>query len=139
MAWNLNHRPYLKSFTDGNALMYLGFKGQNFTWVREVEGVIVLQERLDRGLINEEWLFSWPDTCISHLARTGSDHCPLLLTTDPLMTKGRKLFRFEAYWAEDPECKEVVSNQWALGIGHTMQKKKGLLSISLQNRASAME
>lgn len=84
----------------------------------------MLQERLDRGLSNEEWLYSWPNTCITHLTRTGSNHCPLLVTTIPMLTKGRKLFRFKSYWAEEPKCKEVISNQWALGIGPTMQKKR---------------
>ncbi|CAL8162626.1 unnamed protein product [Prunus armeniaca] len=39
---------------------------------------------------------------VSHGLRLGSEHCPLIIDNNPTVCKAKKLFRFEAKWAEDP-------------------------------------
>lgn len=73
VPWSQNRRQFLKPFLDSNCLVDIGYKGQQFTWAKKEFGEVVLQERLDRGLINDDWLLAWPNSCISHLIRLGSD------------------------------------------------------------------
>ncbi|CAB4279600.1 unnamed protein product [Prunus armeniaca] len=40
---------------------------------------------------------------VSHGVVLSSDHCPLIINTDPKRYICKKLFRFEAYWAKDDE------------------------------------
>ena len=78
-TWNPSIHKYLNDFMRSNGLMDLGFSGQNYTCARSEGGIITLQERLDRALINDGWHLLWPNSHITHLPRVGSDHCPLLL------------------------------------------------------------
>lgn len=41
-------------------LIYLGFKGNPFTWVRMIGGKRFMQTRLDRALSNEDWRLLFP-------------------------------------------------------------------------------
>ncbi|KAL4302657.1 hypothetical protein GQ457_10G023960 [Hibiscus cannabinus] len=50
--------------------------GPRFTWGRGI-----LLQRLDRCVGNDKWLDQWPQSYVSHLARLGSDHHPILLST----------------------------------------------------------
>lgn len=55
------------------ALQELKFKGRNFTWwSRRIEGDIV--KRLDRVLINQEFLDIFATSKVHHLIREGSNH-----------------------------------------------------------------
>lgn len=62
-------------------LLDLGFKGSKYTWTnkRYKHRRHLILERLDRCLANETWLHLFPETSVSHMARTHSDRCPLLV------------------------------------------------------------
>ena len=42
-----------------------------------------------------------------------SDHCPVVVKVVEDSPKGRRLFKFEAYWAKEAECREVVCRSWS--------------------------
>ncbi|RYR58628.1 hypothetical protein Ahy_A05g024488 [Arachis hypogaea] len=46
-----------------------------------------------------------------------SDHCALILETQP-RGQIQKEFRFEAFWAEHEECKEVIKKSWQQDEGN---------------------
>ncbi|XP_062007812.1 uncharacterized protein LOC133724910 [Rosa rugosa] len=109
---NLNRRRYLEQFVASNCLMDVGFKGQKYTWARKEDGITVLQERIDRCLVCDEWLLSWPNSGVTHLTRIGSDHNPILFTSNPILSKRRGQFKFEAQWAEEEETYSVIHDSW---------------------------
>ncbi|CAL9007242.1 unnamed protein product [Prunus brigantina] len=116
-AFNLNSRRYLQEFMNQKKLLDLGFQGQAFTWRgRRAEGVLI-QERLDRGLINYRWQEAWPCSVAIHLPAVGSDHCPILILTEGRQEKVTRPFKFEAYWVTDPECREVIHRSWNMHNG----------------------
>ncbi|XP_070664438.1 uncharacterized protein [Malus domestica] len=73
----------------------------------------LVEERLDRGLINKKWQDLWPNSTAIHGTVLGSDHCPVIIKTELDGKKGRKLFRFEAFWAKEDDCRKLVENCWA--------------------------
>lgn len=77
--------------------MDLDFNGPAFTW-RGMRNVMLLEKCLDRGLINRLWHDLWPNTTVTHGTVLGSDHYPLIIQTEPACKRGRKVFRFEAFW-----------------------------------------
>ncbi|KAL6144500.1 hypothetical protein ACLB2K_055192 [Fragaria x ananassa] len=112
-AWVSNQGRFLRNFMNSNELSDLGFKGQKFTWKSHWEtddGHIY--ERLDRGLANARWLECWPNTTVFHGTRIGSDHCPLLVDTEPYMGIGPKLFKFEASWIREDACAQILNRCW---------------------------
>ncbi|KAM2045167.1 hypothetical protein ACFX1T_009399 [Malus domestica] len=93
-------------------LMDLEFNGPSFTWRGKKNGDLV-EERLDRALINGLWQDMWPNSMVTHGTVLGSNHCPIIIQSDVDRLRGRKIFRFEAFWAKEEECQEVVRNCWA--------------------------
>lgn len=107
------YRPqYLMNFMDKTGLIDLGFQGQSFTWRnnRSEEGLV--QEWLDRGLINCSWQKAWPNSTATHCPAVRSDHCLLMIDSSPVLKKVNKLFKFEAFWAFEHESKEIVRKNW---------------------------
>ncbi|KAI5352870.1 hypothetical protein L3X38_005762 [Prunus dulcis] len=93
-------------------LMDMGFQGHAYTWKgRKAEGVLI-QERLDKGLINSSWQEVWPCSVAIHLPDVGSDHCPILILNEERQEKVSRPFKFEAYWVADQECGEVIHRSW---------------------------
>ncbi|OMO52011.1 reverse transcriptase [Corchorus capsularis] len=86
-------------------------KGQRFTWSGIREGVLV-KERLDRAMVNLEWMIEFPKSTVLSLPAIGSDHSPLIFNTDASDLKGVKKFRFEAVWLEDVEVKKIIEKGW---------------------------
>lgn len=106
-------------------MLDLGFTGPKFTWtnVREIGGLI--QERLDRACGNQSWVIKYPAATVLHLPRTGSDHCPVLLTTSPQNYTGHtKPFRFETMWMSHPDFPHITNFHWLHSSGSVSLKTK---------------
>lgn len=56
-------------------LIDLGFSGSKYTWINKRKRGALILKRLDRIVAN-----IYPEAHVSHLPRTHSDHCSLLLT-----------------------------------------------------------
>lgn len=107
-----NRRSFLRDFMDANSLIDPGFKGHRFTWIQRRDDTINMQERLDRFMFNVSRVKAWPNSCVFHGPFAGSDHCPVILNSDPILKKGVKPFRFESFSADDPECASIVQEGW---------------------------
>lgn len=104
-------------------LIDLGVQGSAFTWFRKKKDGSVLQERLDRALVNDSWCELWPQTELFNYPNVGSDHAPVFVCCSPLAPKAPKLFRFEECWKRDPECLAVVSENWKKDVKGSYQYK----------------
>ncbi|XP_060170566.1 uncharacterized protein LOC132601498 [Lycium barbarum] len=86
------------------------FKGSPFTWWNGRADEACLFERLDRMLVNSRLLGNFGNIEVEHLARTGSDHAPLLFRLN-----------WSTWEHEDPfinfKCKikklKVVLSKWS--------------------------
>lgn len=66
-----------------SGLIDMGFKGAAYTWTNCRVGKANIQERIDRGFINDEWRILFPQAYPTHLLAINNDHRPLLLNTMP--------------------------------------------------------
>ena len=57
----------------------IGFSGPRFTWTNKREIQALIQERIDRFFVNPSWCLLYPEARVTHLTRSHSDHCPVLL------------------------------------------------------------
>ncbi|CAN6551855.1 unnamed protein product [Malus baccata var. baccata] len=102
----LYNRPgYLNNFLTAANLMDLGFIGPKFTWRGMRYGHLV-EERLDRAAVNYLWQNLWPNSLVFHKTMIGSDHCLIVVQSQPSARKGKRFFLFEAFWAKEEECRE---------------------------------
>lgn len=100
-----------RSMVEECGLYNVSFQGQKFTLTGIREGEVI-RERLDRALVNFEWLQVFPICQGFNLNAVGSDHSPIILWTKFLDKKGDRKFKFEANWAEELECADIVKEGW---------------------------
>ncbi|KAF7831272.1 ribonuclease H [Senna tora] len=108
-----------RSTLDNCGLQDPGFTGYPFTWSNGRCGEDNVQERLDRACVTEEWLCLYPFISVEHNTRSFSDHCVVVVEFDEVIpeasTKGKRLFRFEESWCNEPSCHELVASGWDAG------------------------
>jgi hypothetical protein len=88
----------------------MGYIGDLFTWRREN-----VRERLDRGVVNEDWNSLFPNASLINSESVRSDHRPLLVDTDYLTSTHAKFSgpkRFEARWLQEDLVEEMVKAAW---------------------------
>ncbi|KAM1263059.1 hypothetical protein ACFX13_028777 [Malus domestica] len=111
-------------------LLDLGFVGPKFIWRATRNGDLV-QERLDRGLINGSWQVRWPNSAIIHENVRASDDCPLVLMTEPKAPKCKPLFRFKAFWCKEEGCRETIARCWNVeNVGGRMEAWKAKIQTT---------
>ncbi|KAJ8424161.1 hypothetical protein Cgig2_032096 [Carnegiea gigantea] len=71
--------------------------------------------KLDRALCNDHWHSYFQAGAVRHLARSHSDHCPLLLSTMGFSTfySCHKLFRFQTAWLDHEDFDGQKRKAWA--------------------------
>ncbi|CAN1191383.1 Putative ribonuclease H protein At1g65750 [Linum perenne] len=118
--FSISHSQPFIDCCDICGLIDPGVIGPRFTWYRNSTS-----ERLDRGLINSEWILKFPYTIIRHLRRQYSDHRPILLLLDQSTSvKLPKPFKFLAPWLGHEGFQDILKGAW---VGD------GDLPIKLQN------
>lgn len=91
----------MKSFSDwinSQVLVDLPLKGAYFAWFNHQS--LPILSRLDRFLISSDWLDIYPKVCQLALPTIASDHCPIMLNSNPDRW-GPIPFRFELMWLEE--------------------------------------
>lgn len=106
-----NQTRYLEEFINKLEISDLGFNGLKFTWRGKRNGQLV-EARLDRRFVNESWQALRPNSRVTNGTSLGSDHSPVIIQCDQRVGKRKRIFRFEAHWAKDANCKEIVKRVW---------------------------
>lgn len=90
----------------------LGFCGPLYTWSNKRRGIANIKERIDRGLANIQWKEIFPESKVSHIPCPSSDHCPILLDTNPAVFNVGRQFHFQPMWLSDPSCSTLITEAW---------------------------
>lgn len=85
--------------------------GNLFTWTSKVQGSSLLC-RLNKVMVNGEWMVSYPQTMGRVFPWGISNHIPLLLSSGDGSSHRRLAFRFFNHWTESDEFVAVVSSVW---------------------------
>ena len=72
-----------KECLDHCSMVDMGFVGPRFTWTNKRNFSALVQERIGRFFTNPSWYALHSDTRVTHLTRCVSDHCSILLETNP--------------------------------------------------------
>lgn len=75
------------NWTNSRNYTHIPSRGAEFTWSNYREASRFTEMRLDRAIINSDWLSYWSSVSCDALVRNQSDHSPLLLS----LSKGIKL------------------------------------------------
>lgn len=91
-------------------------KGFWFTWSNKRGGGGSNKSKLDRVLVNTEWLDMFPTAEASFLAPGVSDHCLISVTMVPPNGR-RKPFKFFNFWLQHPEFGQILTTSWNESLG----------------------
>ncbi|XP_039003778.1 uncharacterized protein LOC120130649 [Hibiscus syriacus] len=93
-------------------LMDHPFLGPLFTWSNKQEGSF-LARKLDRILVNDQWMVDFPDSFVEFKAEGVSDHClGMLWTHKGIMAKKPRPFKFYNIWSGHEKFLDVVRDSW---------------------------
>ena len=117
LGWLDRDANHMRSFRECLSLcglIDLGFVGQRFTWCNGRFGDQRTLIRLDRIVTNRKWVEQFPEAQVHHFSMSASNHCMLVLflTRKKRTRPTKKRFVFEAMWARDDKCREVIERVW---------------------------
>ena len=91
------------------SMIGLGFSRLKFTWSNHRLLSQLIQGRIDRAFANADWNVLYPETCVKHLERAHSDHCPIILSLrNYTRYQLPRPFRFQPMWLSHPTFPKVV-------------------------------
>lgn len=95
-------------------MLDLGFVGLKYTWTNRRPITSLILERIDRFFTNPGWRLLYLEAIVTHLHRTCSDHCPVLVELCKLSANHfNKPFCFQTMWLLHPNFYRVVQQAWS--------------------------
>ncbi|KAK1304558.1 hypothetical protein QJS10_CPB11g00529 [Acorus calamus] len=86
--------------------------GTDFSWSNRQSGKILC--KLDRVLVNHEWMLSHPDSFYQTLPPGLSDHSMLKVSVSPPPTSsGPRPFKYFQAWELHPHFEQLISTSWS--------------------------
>ena len=114
------HMNDLNDCVRDSMLEDLKYKGLFYTWQNN-NGNHLIRRKLDRVLVNDQWLHFLPNSEASFLSHCVSDHTSMLVSLGIHYAGGPKPFKFFNFWRDFPEFKQIVLEAWKLPVrGHKM-------------------
>ncbi|GMI73926.1 hypothetical protein HRI_001061900 [Hibiscus trionum] len=112
----------------------MGYEGTWYTWEKGRVPATNIRERLDRGVSNLAWRNLFPNSSVSRLTHSISDHCPILISTSPDQEPDhlrQSFFKFDASWALEDGFEPFLRTKWDL-ITDALPEKLIKLAESLK-------
>ncbi|XP_074301215.1 uncharacterized protein LOC141632574 [Silene latifolia] len=111
--------------------------GAFFTWNNKQPSETRIFSRIDRVMVNSDWLALWSDW-LAHYQPGGTfDHCPCIVSCGESCKRRKSSFKFFNMWARVEEFGELVKEHWQMQIIGTpmyiMARKLKLLKPCLRS------
>lgn len=106
----------LSSLVEDLGIVDLRYTGCKLTWCNNHDYETRLYCKLDRALVNDEWLNRFDASEAIFLPPETSDYCPCLIRTRQDIFMGNYLFRFCNMWIKNPNFSNILATSWATPI-----------------------
>ncbi|XP_020265045.1 uncharacterized protein LOC109840710 [Asparagus officinalis] len=101
-----------QNFINAGQLLHLRSTGCYYTWCNKQEADSRIWSRLDRCLVNEDWIHSYTSSQVEYLIPNCSDHSPALITIEDDIPEGKRPFKFFNMWVKHPDFISTVHSIW---------------------------
>ncbi|CAN1334813.1 Transposon TX1 uncharacterized 149 kDa protein [Linum perenne] len=88
--------------------------GEWFTWMNNQDGKPI-SRRLDRVLVNQEWMLKFGKSRVTTTLPHLSDHCGIMTETDTSIGRVPSAFKFFNYWTKHPDYEKLIKDNWRDG------------------------
>ncbi|WOL00516.1 hypothetical protein Cni_G09229 [Canna indica] len=111
--WGQSLRDF-KDLHSTAGLVDIRFSGNHFTWCNNRKGMRGIHARLDKALVNWNWINLYGFNSVKHLSRIALDHRPILFVVENkrITRTLKKNFVFEHYLLENDEIENVIKETW---------------------------
>jgi hypothetical protein len=131
---NRNLMNSFRRVLDDIEMKKIHLHGPRFTWTSGTKSPT--QTKIDHIFASKEWGLLYPECHLQAAGSSVSDHCPMILSCSPT-SRRYKGFRFESYWLQMPEFKEIVAQSWVRPV--SASNKVRALHIKLSRLAKALK
>ena len=100
-------------------LMDLGCVGHKFTWKGKRSRGMVL-ESLDCALFTNSWIAMNLAICVQHICVNFSNHNPIVIKLEGIVTSLNKLFCFEQMRMKEQDCGDTIKATWSIPPPHPL-------------------
>lgn len=83
---------------------------RSFTWTNNQEHPILAA--IDKIFCTTNFELKFPLAFVTTISRASSDHVPLILNLGIEEVKKPSIFRFEKWWLQQPDFKELINKLW---------------------------
>ncbi|XP_074266616.1 uncharacterized protein LOC141589895 [Silene latifolia] len=87
--------------------------GSYYTWNNKHEVDTRVYSRIDRCLINADWMNAYPESYAYFMPEGEFDHCPCVIRFCGEDIKRKPAFKYFNMWALDPNFKQIVNGIWS--------------------------
>ncbi|XP_074277754.1 uncharacterized protein LOC141601377 [Silene latifolia] len=87
-------------------------QGSFFTWNNKHEVGDLVFSRIDRAMVNDDWLINFPDTITMFHPEGLFDYCPCTLIMRPDCVRKKGSFKYFNMWGKDSEFLPIVKKVW---------------------------
>ncbi|XP_074305709.1 uncharacterized protein LOC141640930 [Silene latifolia] len=112
------HPPILHEMMDFNSCLIscnlddIAGTGADMTWTNKQDSLTRVWSKLDRALVNQQWITSFPTSHALFLESGLSDHSPVVVQVQEVI-KTHKRFSFLNSWIQHPNYASTVRDAWA--------------------------
>ncbi|XP_074288589.1 uncharacterized protein LOC141613746 [Silene latifolia] len=107
--------------------------GSYYTWNNKHENESKVYSRIDRVLMNDQWLNTFPEAVATFLPEGLYDHCPCLIRTDAMYVKRKASFKYYNMWALSDDFVPIVESSWNTEVEGTPMFRVQQLSLDPLN------
>ncbi|XP_074277721.1 uncharacterized protein LOC141601346 [Silene latifolia] len=86
--------------------------GSFYTWKNKQDPTTGVFSRIDRFLVNIDWILLYPDSKAYFMNESNFDHCPCIVSRKPDIPARKLSFRYFNMWSLDPQFKEIIQHEW---------------------------
>ncbi|XP_028117450.1 uncharacterized protein LOC114315081 [Camellia sinensis] len=110
-VWS-NENEEFNTYINSSDLTDLSYGGCQFTWANKRADGDYIATKIDRVLVNEDWLVKYPESSASFLPSGISDHSPAVVNISETKTSFKKPFKYFDFWSKHPDFLNCVSATW---------------------------
>ncbi|XP_021765449.1 uncharacterized protein LOC110729968 [Chenopodium quinoa] len=112
-----------QNFIDDLALTKIKSKGSFFSWCNKAHNGPRTYSRIDRGIVNQDWMDTYGHVEAIYLPPYLSDHNPILFDIIHSQPGKGRPFRFLNYLADHESFLDIVDSAWQCSVpGNAMHK-----------------
>ncbi|KAL2937824.1 LINE-1 reverse transcriptase-like protein, partial [Bienertia sinuspersici] len=90
--------------------------GAKYTWTNKQFGEARVCSKIDRVLVNEEWVLSINNSVVHFIPKIWFDHCPAIIYFEEKQVVKDRTFKFFDIWCSHAFYKDIVEKGWKLEV-----------------------